>query len=66
MDTNIAIGIALIVVGGVLIFLGLRSSKRFTVQANGGSIAVGGNNSGPIINTNVHAAPLHTVLVGVG
>jgi hypothetical protein len=61
VDIGIAIGVALMVLGGILIFSSFRGSQRNKVHASGGSVAVGGNNSGPIINTNVHApSPAHT------
>lgn len=49
------LGIALIIAGAVLIAAGTRKTNKTEVSANGGSVAVGGNNSGPIINTNINA-----------
>lgn len=47
------IGIALMVVGIVLIFCGRKGSKNTSVTASGGSVAVGGSNRGRISNVNV-------------
>jgi uncharacterized membrane protein len=50
------IGIGLMVAGAVLFFFDHAQSKRRSVHASGGSVAVGGNNSGTITNTNVNQA----------
>ena len=45
---------ACLIIAGVAIFLfGRRRSKQSSVRASDGSVAVGGNNSGSITNTNV-------------
>jgi len=45
-------GIGLMIAGAVLFFLGRGKSKRVSVHASGGSVAVGGDNIGPITNIN--------------
>ena len=64
------LGISLIVAGGILLFLGLRRSRRPSVSASHGSVAAGGNVSGSITNTNTNLnrgaaeqAPAHTLTV---
>jgi len=47
-------GFGLMLAGVVLFFIGRARSKRATVQASGGSVAVGGNNTGSITNTNIN------------
>lgn len=49
------VGLALMVSGIVLFFVGRSRSKTVRVEASGGSVAVGGKNSGPITNLNVGA-----------
>lgn len=48
------IGIGLMLAGAVLFFVGSARSKRVSVSASSGSVAVGGNSSGPIVNTNIN------------
>ena len=48
------LGIGLMVVGAVLFYFGRVRAKRISVHANSGSVAVGGNNSGAIVNTNIN------------
>lgn len=47
------IGIGLMIAGAVLFLFGRAQSKRTLVSASSGSVAIGGNNSGTITNTNV-------------
>ena len=49
------VGLALMVLGIVLFLVGRLRSKTVSVEASGGSIALGGKNSGPITNLNVGA-----------
>ena len=49
------VGLALMAVGIVLFFVGRSRSKTVRVEASGGSVAVGGNNSGSITSLNVGA-----------
>lgn len=49
------IGVALVVVGLLLFFAGRSKSKKIRVEATNGSVAVGGDNSGSIINANIGA-----------
>lgn len=44
-------------VGIVLFIIGRSKSKTVHVEASGGSVAVGGKNSGSISNTNLGAVP---------
>ena len=48
------LGIGLMVVGGVLLLFGRSHNKRVSVHASGGSVAIGGSNSGTITNTNTN------------
>ena len=60
-------GIGLMIAGAVLFFLGRGRSKRSSVHASNGSVAVGGNNIGPITNINQthkeHSAGGHSITV---
>lgn len=56
-SVDLYIGIALMVLGIVLFFVGRSKSKMVRVEANNGSIAVGGNNTGSIANLNVGTPP---------
>lgn len=47
------IGLSLMVLGIVLFFVGRSKSRTVRVEASGGSVAVGGKNSGSITNLNV-------------
>jgi uncharacterized membrane protein len=47
------IGIGLMIIGAILFFTGRSQSKKNSVNASGGSVAVGRDNSGPITNTNI-------------
>ena len=49
------VGLALMVLGIVLFFVGRSRSRTVRVEASGGSVAVGGKNSGSITNLNVGA-----------
>ncbi len=51
------VGLALMVLGIVFFFVGRSRSKTVRVEANSGSVAVGGKNAGPITNLNVGATP---------
>lgn len=51
------IGLGLMALGVVLFLVGRAKSKTVRVEASGGSVAVGGKNSGSIANLNVGAAP---------
>ena len=51
------VGLALMAVGIVLFLVGRSKSNSIRVEANGGSIAVGGKNTGSITNTNIGAPP---------
>jgi hypothetical protein len=46
-------GIALMLIGAALYAVGRGSARRSNVHANDGSVAIGGDNSGPISNTKV-------------
>lgn len=46
------LGLALMAVGAVLFWIARSRSKAVRVEASGGSVAVGGNNSGTINNLN--------------
>jgi hypothetical protein len=48
-----AIGIGLIIAGALIFVVGRLRSKRVSVRASGGSVAVGGSSSGPITNVNI-------------
>ena len=50
------VGIGLMAVGGVL-FFAVGRRKQSSAVASNGSVAVGGNNSGPIVNINQPSAP---------
>jgi hypothetical protein len=63
MSAPIVIGLTLIALGLILILLG-RARTKGSVHASNGSVAVGGDNTGPIVNTNVHA-PRSTSKTGV-
>lgn len=52
----ILVGVCLIVVGVAIFFFGRGRSKRTSVRATRGSVAVGGNNNGSITNTNMNRA----------
>jgi hypothetical protein len=47
------IGIGLMAAGAVIFFVGRAQTKRTSVQASNGSVAVGGDNRGIITNTNI-------------
>lgn len=49
------VGLALMALGIVLFFVGRSKSKSVRVEASGGSVAVGGKNTGLIANLNVGA-----------
>lgn len=51
------VGVALMALGIVLFFVGRAKSKSVRVEASGGSVAVGGKNTGSITNMNVGAPP---------
>jgi len=51
------VGFALMALGIVLFFVGRLKSKSTRIEARGGSIAVGGKNTGQIANVNVGAPP---------
>lgn len=55
------VGLALMALGIVLFFVGRSKSKSVQVEASGGSVAVGGKNTGSITNVNVGAptSPAH-------
>ncbi len=48
-------GLGLVAIGVVLHLVGRGLSKGRAVSASHGSIAIGGNSSGPIVNTNTEA-----------
>ena len=48
-------GLALMALGIVLFFVGRTKFKSVRVEASGGSVAVGGKNTGSITNLNVGA-----------
>jgi hypothetical protein len=54
-----ALGFGLMLVGLVMFIAGRALGKRRSVNASGGSVAVGGSNSGPITNANVGATHKH-------
>lgn len=51
------VGLALMALGIVLFVVGRSRSKTVRVEASGGSVAVGGKNTGSITNLNVGAPP---------
>jgi hypothetical protein len=51
---EITIGVALMVGGAVIYLLAKTKRQRPTVSADRGSVAVGGNNKGPIRNINLN------------
>lgn len=53
-------GIGLIVLGIVLFLIGRRLSRRNTVSADRGSIAIGGSAYGPITNLNTGTGREHS------
>jgi hypothetical protein len=53
--TTLILGIALMILGVVLFLVGRKGSKSTSVRASGGSIAIGGSNSGQITNINSHS-----------
>jgi hypothetical protein len=53
---QILIGAGLIVLGALIFGLGRRRSDRLSVRATSGSVAVGGNSSGPITNITANRA----------
>lgn len=54
---NLYVGLAMMVLGVVLLLAGRSKSKTVQVGASSGSVAVGGNNKGPITNTNIGTPP---------
>ena len=52
------VGLALMGLGIVLFVVGRSTSKTSRVEASGGSVAVGGKNTGSITNLNVGAPPV--------
>lgn len=72
--SSYVVGIGLMVAGAALFLLGRLRSKRATVHASKGSVAVGGDNTGQITNVNVsghkegigeHALTLVSILVEI-
>ena len=51
------VGLALMALGIVLFVVGRSRFKTVRVEASGGSVAVGGKNTGSITNLNVGAPP---------
>lgn len=51
------VGLALMALGVVLFFIDRSKSKTVRVEASGGSVAVGGKNTGSITNLNVGMPP---------
>ncbi len=51
------VGLTLMALGIVLFFIGRSKSKSVRVEASGGSVAVGGKNTGSITNLNVGPTP---------
>jgi len=51
------VGFTLMALGIVLFFIGRSKSKSVRVEASGGSVAVGGKNTGSITNLNVGTTP---------
>lgn len=51
------LGLVLMALGIVLFFIGRQKSRTVRVVASGGSIAVGGKNTGSITNLNVGTPP---------
>jgi hypothetical protein len=58
MNENI-LAIGLMIFGAVLFLFGRMTSKRSSVHASGGSVAVGGDNSGSITNVNTTSQKEH-------
>jgi hypothetical protein len=54
-----ALGFVLMIAGAVLFFLQRRPSQARSVQASGGSVAVGGHSTAPITNVNVESHNAH-------
>jgi hypothetical protein len=48
-----SIGIGLVIAGALIFVVGRLRSKRVSVRASSGSVAVGGNSTAPITNVNV-------------
>lgn len=48
------LGTGLMTLGAVLFFVGRLYVKRDSVRASGGSVAIGGNNTGAITTTNIN------------
>jgi hypothetical protein len=55
---ELILGFALMVFGLVLFLVGRSKSTIVRVEANNGSVAIGGKNSGTITNTNIGAVPV--------
>lgn len=61
------LGVLLIVLGIILLVLGFKRNKKVSVQASEGSVAIGGDNSGTILNIgNNSSAPAPTKSHGHG
>jgi hypothetical protein len=58
------IGIGLILLGIVLFLIGRRPSRRNTVSADRGSIAIGGSAYGPVTNLNAGTDKEHSASSG--
>ena len=48
---GIILGSVFMIVGGLLIVFGIKRNKKVNVSASNGSMAIGGNNSGLMINS---------------
>ncbi len=48
------LGTGLMALGAILFFVGRLHVKRDSVRASGGSVAIGGNNTGSITTTNIN------------
>jgi hypothetical protein len=48
---GIIFGFMFMIIGGLLILSGIKRNKKINVTASNGSMAVGGDNSGVMINT---------------
>ncbi|HPH06817.1 MAG TPA: hypothetical protein PL131_13180 [Methylotenera sp.] len=54
---GLILSLIFMVVGIILIAFGIKRNKKVNVSASNGSIAVGGNNSGVMLNVGNNATP---------
>lgn len=58
---GLILGVILMLIGGGLIYAGTKRNKKVDVVASNGSMAVGGNNTGVMINSAQNNAPPNPV-----